>query len=150
MFKTLSILLFLWLIIPTTSAIPAAEDDENKKKSTYLDLDGDGINDNASDFNNDGIPDSFGEDDSDGEIDTTIMTSSLTSFDDFGGGFDPEPSVEIDFGEQNSVKFSALTASVIPLTQRRGGLNSGEGFGPQNMAGSSGGVVCEGGVCRPR
>ncbi len=144
------LLLLLWIIIPVSATVFAEEEATASKKSVFLDLDGDGINDNASDLDNDGIPDLFGDEDSNVEIDTSFVTTSITSFGDLGVSGTQLDTPTNEVAVSNSKAFDALCATVSPLMQQRGGVNSGDNFGPANALSGGGGVVCEGGVCRPR
>jgi len=107
----------------------------------YIDLDGDGINDNAVDKDNDGIPDSFGS------RSALIEESPINETKDF---------ISLDFGQVTEInsalsksgKFDQLRFSVRGLTLCRGELGSEKSFGPG--AGIGAGVVnnaCPGGVC---
>ncbi len=96
----------------------------------YLDLDGDGLNDNIYS----------------GIIQST-PSPTLEQNDIFGVALNLESG-----NGGNSAEFGQLMISARALTANRCSLDSDAGFGPGNGLGSGivkGGMVCEGGVCRP-
>jgi hypothetical protein len=125
------------------TAVWTAED-QKTGNSYFVDLDGDGFNDNAPDKNNDGIPDMAGPEYlNDGRAD-----------------FEAEEGI-IDFGAclplsdellANSTRFNRRRFGARDLLQNRCGYDCDEAFGSGSGIGigsvrRSGG--CEGGVCGP-
>jgi hypothetical protein len=116
----------------------------------FVDMDGDGINDNASDKDGDGIPDKFAGENPVVPADTALVGGSAFQFD--------APSVGIETGaiiletataDQNSKRFAALRMSVRSLCRLRGGIKSGDDFGAGSGMDNTSvkGVTCVGGVC---
>ena len=76
----ISLLIALFVMIPVsalcdTDVAPPSPPEESAQ---FVDLDGDGINDNVRDRNNDGIPDAFVEEDSgDGEAPVELFASGM-------------------------------------------------------------------------
>jgi len=141
------------LLLAFTTFNVANAGDDTAKCSCFLDRDGDGIDDNARDLDDDGIPDQFGsQNDDEPEVDLGLANSDVFSFEisgEFDGGMEGAGLDSEASRVPNSQKFSALRMSSRALSQHRSGLTSGEDFGP-GVGALSGGVVCEGGVCRPR
>lgn len=130
-------LLLAFIGLPLTNLY--ANDSENSK-SAFVDLDGDGFNDNASDADNNSIPD---EAESSHDLDSESGSAFLA--------FTPIESMgDFDLSSLlgNSEKFGKLRAAVSALSCCRGGLEPAENFGPGNGIGS-GAVAggCPGGVC---
>ena len=146
----ISMILVLFAFL-SVSVLYAEQDTE--KRPCFMDRDGDGIDDNARDLDDDGIPDQFGaQDEAEEEIDLGTMDSDMFSFEmggELDGGLDGAQVDSEASNIPNSQKFAALQMSSRALSQHRSGLTSGEDFGP-GVGALSGGVVCEGGVCRPR
>lgn len=136
--KILLIVLFLAFIGLPLSHLYA--DDSENSKPAFVDLDGDGFNDNAADADNNSIPDAA-------ESDHNSNTESGSAF----LAFKPIESMgNFDLSSLlgNSEKFGKLKAAVSALSCCRGGLEPAENFGPGNGIGS-GAVAggCPGGVC---
>ena len=111
-------------------------------EETYIDLDGDGINDNAPDSDGDGIIDVAESGFRQSQFDTEPANMGMVSFESSSVGISADPS-------PNSGKFSSLNKNCRLLSSSRGGFGTGDQFGPGNGIGigavSSGG--CAGGVC---
>lgn len=122
-----------------TDAVPPCSAEESEQ---YVDLDGDGINDNVRDRDNDGIPDDFVNDDSgEGEAPVELFASSMNM--DLGMDNVFEHAVEVDAKEPHSVVFSSREFSARDLTQDRGGFDSDN----RTDSGANRGKICIGGVC---
>lgn len=136
--RMLMLLCFLAFIsLPLTYL--RAEDSEDQN-AAFVDLDGDGFNDNASDADNNGIPDeaeSSHESDVESE-DAFLASKPIEAIGDF----------DLSSLLGNSEKFGKLKAATSAISCCRGGLEPGEKFGPGNGIGS-GAVAggCPGGVC---
>jgi len=137
------ILTAILFMTPLMMSIALAGTSENQENS-FVDLDGDGFNDNAIDNNADGIPDDPNE-----QIDTVPSddSSESTGFVNFDAGFSNSQVTP----HTNSEKFARLSFTTRALGTNRGGFGAGDDFGPGNGIGigaiSAGG--CSGGVCRP-
>ena len=128
-------------------AIAQSEQPPGKKtgppqNSRFVDLDGDGLNDNVRDLDRDGIPD-FDER-------LTAPERSVTSgvVTDFFKSIEPGGSGTNQF-LSNSERFEYLKFCTRALSQCRSGFGSSEEFGPGIGIGqstSTGG--CAGGICR--
>ena len=124
---------------------PAAISEESK--SLFVDLDGDGFDDNVSDANNDGIPE-FSAAATMSEAREENPSSETGALADFSFG-----SAAIDDGQSFSAQFKGLQFTARSLSRNRCSLDTDAGFGPGNGTGvgsTSGGMVCVGGVCHPR
>jgi len=149
--------LFLILLLVASGTCIAAEktsDSQAKKSDTpsFVDLDGDGIDDNARDLDEDGIPDSFGAEAEEVSAKAEGMFASSVSIDWNAAGLGGS-SIDVSSEEPNSIRFSAARFSARDLGSCRGGLKSGDGLGIGESGGvnaGGGGMVCEGGVCHPR
>jgi len=136
--KLLIVILFAAFICLPLSLLHA--DDAKDSKPAFVDLDGDGFNDNASDADNDRIPDQAQKGDDSG-------ATQESGFKDFN----PIQAIsDFDLSSllANSEKFGKLKLIASAISCCRGGLEPDESFGPGNGIGSgavSGG--CPGGVC---
>lgn len=148
----------LFVLLLVASAVFAASDkapDTNDKKieaACFVDLDGDGIDDNARDMDEDGIPDTFGASSVELSEQTEDMFASSVSIDWDAAGMGAS-SVEVKIDEPNSTRFSAIRFFARDLGSCRCGLKASDGLGIGESGGvnvGGGGIVCEGGVCRPR
>jgi hypothetical protein len=109
--------------------------------SRFVDLDGDGLNDNILDQNHDGIPD-FGKK----EASQRHFTVRGVTTDIFKGLETNEAPTKLYLS--NSDRFRSLKFCTRSLAQCRGGFTSGDEFGPGNGIGQ--GALsgnCAGGVC---
>ena len=122
-----------------TDAAPPISAEESEQ---FVDLDGDGINDNVRDRNNDGIPDAFVEDDSgEGEAPVEMFASSMDMDLSMDNVF--EHAVGVDAREPYSVVFSSREFCARDLTQDRGGFDADN----RTDSGATRGKICIGGVC---
>jgi hypothetical protein len=122
-----------------TEAAPPSSVEESEQ---FVDLDGDGINDNVRDRNNDGIPDAFAEENSgEGEAQVELLASSMNM--DLGMDNVFEHAVEMDAKEPNSTLFSSREFCARDLTQDRGGFDAEN----RTDSGATRGKICIGGVC---
>lgn len=107
----------------------------------FVDIDGDGINDNNPDSNADGIPDKA-------TANLTAPTSEIASAlgDQFALANTSIPSI-VEY-QTRCQRFAALKFGVRTLAQHRIGFISADQFGPGNGMGASGASGgCAGGVC---
>ncbi len=126
------------------SGQPSAEKASPPQNARFIDLDGDGLNDNVRDLDHDGIPD-FGKGTA---LEPPVMT--LRGAADFFKAIEPSDT-DSDMGLflSNSERFEQLKFCTRALSQCRSGFGSTEEFGPGVGIGqstSSGG--CAGGICR--
>ncbi len=137
-FSIFSLVIFVLILSPKFLLAEKSETTE----ATYIDLDGDGINDNAPDSDGDGIIDVAESGFRPGQFDTEPANMGIVSFETSSVGISADPSL-------NSGKFSSLNKNCRLLSSNRGGFGIGDQFGPGNGIGigavSSGG--CAGGVC---
>ena len=143
--KLLTTWLTTLIMIFSTAALagePPAEQAALPAHSRFVDLDGDGLNDEISDLNQDGIPD-FGNDPS--------LKSLLPDPDevtDFFKSIDAKYSASEAF-LSNSERFGLLRFCTRALSQSRGGFGSSDDFGPGSGIGQrTSAGACAGGVCR--
>jgi len=118
--------------------VPAAGEDTSSKPA-FVDLDGDGFNDQAPDLNNDGIPDQIV---SKAQNETPKLSGLLGNIlDEFFDGSSLLSKRE---------RFDKLKFAARGISLHRGGFNCDEGFGPGNGIGLGAmSNSCPGGVCRP-
>lgn len=111
-------------------------------KSVFIDLDGDGFDDGLDDQNADGIPDDVKK--------SPVVESSTEKETSFFAGV-KTIGVQTPVFIRNSGSFNYLKRALLPLTQHRGGFNSGSEFGPGGDIGSGAvlGGPCSGGACCP-
>ena len=122
----------------------AASAEAGPAETRFVDLDGDGINDNLTDGNDDGIPDEFVGDKSEAG---PAMAASGNSM---GGMFDAVDVASADPMADFSVmeRYKVRQRAVRDLCSFRGGFYAGEDFGPGNgIAVGTSGKVCVGGIC---
>jgi hypothetical protein len=120
----------------------SAEHKTSAPQSRFVDLDGDGLNDNVADENNDGLPD-FGKK----EAPQRQFTVRGVTTDIFKGLESNDAPIKLFLS--NSDRFRSLKFCTRSLAQCRGGFTSGDEFGPGNGIGQ--GALsghCAGGVCR--
>lgn len=136
------IFLFAFLTLPS---IASTANTEGAKKAAFVDLDGDGFNDNLADNNSDGIPDRYEW----GKSDATppAVGSAL------GDVFNSNVSMAgIEDIRSNEEKFGQRKFRTQSLSQRCHGFGGEQDFGPGNGigCGSLGGHGgCSGGACAP-
>ena len=107
----------------------------------FIDLDGDGLDDNIGDKNSDGIPDF---------PDVEIPQFNDTEITGGTGIFSSMPITEVDISDITpySEIFGQHSFCVRNLCTSRGGFSSSDGFGPDNgLSGGSFGSVCVGPLC---
>jgi hypothetical protein len=115
-------------------------------RTHFVDLDGDGFDDNATDSDNDGIPEFSKQPSSGSQV--SDNDSDFKSLADFS-----LPGLTATEETSTSAKFKGLQFSARSLMRNRCSLDSDAAFGPGNgigMSSMSGGMVCAGGVCQPR
>ena len=135
--KHLLILATVFIFLLSFSHLSAGEADDTTK---FVDLDGDGIDDNAADNDNNGIPDQA-EPEKEEEAAQYASTSPVSAF-------QVPSTVDLSQFLSNSEKFGEKMFSTRAQSCFRGGFDAGDGFGAGNGIGSgavSGG--CPGGVC---
>lgn len=110
----------------------------------YVDLDGDGIDDNFIDTNSDGIPDKNIHCAQGLSELTTAISSSSGIFSSM-----PQGSVDVNISLSHLQQFSSLMTRTRCLSMSRGGFGMSSAFGPGNGIGSGAmrGKICVGGVC---
>jgi hypothetical protein len=130
---------FAFLLALAVSAAAASE--EALPRTPFVDLDGDGFNDNIADNNDNGIPDRF-------ESKPAEALAEMGSL--LGNVFNT--GVNLDDLRTTAEKFTMRKFETRSLVQRCQGLGSEDDFGPGNGIGLgaiSGGGGCAGGVCGP-
>ncbi|MBU8933711.1 MAG: hypothetical protein KOO62_06855 [candidate division Zixibacteria bacterium] len=126
----------IMVIVPVALSAEELSDATSASKVCFVDLDGDGLDDNIRDFDGDGIPD----------FENPVGTPSIPSG---GSGIfaimePPTPVV----ATKGSDEFGDRKFCTRWLASNRGGFSSGDGFGPGAGIGSAAmGKVCIGGVC---
>lgn len=123
----------------TFAGVSAYADESEKTK--FIDLDGDGFNDNIADNDDNGIPDRY-------ESEATEALAEMGSF--LGDVFNTE--VNLDHLLTKSERFNTRSFRTRGLAQRCDGFGAKDEFGPGNEIGLgalSGGGGCAGGVCGP-
>ena len=138
----LLVILVTFFCIPVLAEDPAGEEEAQPVDSRFVDLDGDGLNDNIPDQNHDGIPDFKKKEPPQQRL---TMRGGAT------GIFARMKAIEAPSTPSlsNSVRFRQLKFCTRSLSQCRGGFASGEEFGPGNGIGQ--GALsgnCVGGICR--
>jgi len=134
------------LVFVFFSSVPAeqapASSVDRSENDRFVDLDGDGFNDNIGDLNNDGIPDF--------DRSSAFLQPAAThpKVIDLSQAI-PRSSSTVSLSFSNSQRFKSLKFCARALGRTRGGFSSGDEFGPGNGIGqstSAGG--CAGCVCR--
>ncbi len=135
-------LLIIIFVLPL--ALSAANSEE-PKKAAFVDLDGDGFNDNLADNNGDGIPDRYERDKSDASL--PKMNSAL------GDVFNSDAAVAgLEDLQSNQDRFGQRKFRTQSLSQRCHGFGAEQDFGPGNGIGCGalgGHGGCSGGACAP-
>jgi len=109
----------------------------------YVDMDGDGFDDNASDEDGDAIPDAADPD----YVPAPAEDENMSGLINFGETLKEVGIVE-DFST-NMQKFDRLDFHTRAMAQNRCGFDAGEEFGSEGIGiGGSSGGGCVGGVCR--
>ncbi len=137
----ISLVLFLFGSTALPEDLPA-EQRMSVSDTRFVDLDGDGLNDNIADQNDDGIPD-FGKK----VVSQRHFTVRGVTTDLFKGLETHQAPTELYLSKSD--RFRSLKFCTRSLAQCRGGFTSGDEFGPGNGIGQ--GALsghCAGGVCR--
>jgi hypothetical protein len=142
--------LLLWLAPLHAGDQPQDSDEPHDKcaekcaKVCFVDLDGDGFNDNAEDEDLDGIPN---------EVDPDYVKPSPQAHDELDDFFalDDTPQAPMVDLLTNAQRFCRLRMSVRSLAQSRGAFDATNEFGVGEGIGTGAvmGGVCQGGVCVP-
>ncbi|HDS01034.1 MAG TPA: hypothetical protein ENO22_13615 [candidate division Zixibacteria bacterium] len=121
---------------------PLRADDGAESEELFVDLDGDGFNDNTPDEDNNSIPDSA-EDDKYSDRNKTANALASTEFKPIEG------LGEFDLSSllSNSELFGQLKFLTRAQSCCRGGFEAGSDFGPGNGIGLGAVSGCAGGVC---
>lgn len=133
-------ILFITALLVLSAAVCVAEDiSKTKKSDKFVDLDGDGIRDDAADSDGDGIPD-FNRKEEPQELQESPELAGLISFGEAGQNFETT-SVQTKRENYKLRKFSCRAH-----TGCRGEFGAGS-IGPgQGVSGSVSGA-CAGGLC---
>jgi hypothetical protein len=138
-------LLFLLLIIFLTAPPALSAEAVSAPKAAFVDLDGDGFNDNLADNNSDGIPDRYEW----GKTDTQLPAVGSALGDVFNSDISAAGLEDL---RSNEEKFGQRKFWTQSLSQRCNGFGAEQDFGPGNGigCGSLGGHGgCSGGACAP-
>ena len=113
---------------------------EVSSRISFVDLDGDGFNDNFADDNDNAIPDRFESKTAPDSTETGSLLGDVFNID-----------VNLDELRTTTQKFKMRQFRTRSLVQRCRALGEEEAFGPVNDSGigAVGGGGCAGGVCRP-
>jgi len=136
-----SVAIFASIVLAHGSVFGADKATHKPDKPVFVDLDGDGFDDNAA------APDQSATDKPKLDTQNGVVDSTVASggFFDFSGSLPPKKQLFLN----NSSAFAAVKQRVVCGLQHRGGFGSGSDFGNSNDV-SSGAViggVCVGGVC---
>lgn len=142
-FRFLTLLSILVAAISLAGGLSATEPDKPESKTAFVDLDGDGFNDAATDANNDGIPDP--ELPPTETISTTVgmqvRTISLMA---------STPQTPILVSQKSwKATFGQRRLAALGLTAFRCDLGVGSNDVTSAAGGVGGGGACAGGVCLP-
>jgi len=124
-------------------ASTASAEDEAVEQKAYVDLDGDGFDDNAPDENSDGIPDDVESGKSkidEHSFEGGEQIAAFTPLQDIG-------QYNIDEYLPNSEIFGRLKFSTRAQSSFRGGFDIGNNFGSETGIGCGALSGCAGGVC---
>lgn len=134
--------LFFGFVLSQGSSLGADKATEEAGKSVFVDLDGDGFDDNATPEAQNSTIDKP-KSDTAGNISDTAAAS--VSFFDFGSILTPKKQLFLN----NSRAFASVKQRITCGSSSRGGFGSGSDFGYGNDVGSGAviGGVCVGGVC---
>ncbi|TFH65288.1 MAG: hypothetical protein E4G91_03025 [Candidatus Zixiibacteriota bacterium] len=136
------LVLFIGSVLPPVNSFGADKATEKAEKVAFIDLDGDGFDDNATPEDQNSTINKP-KTDAAGKLSDT--TSASTGFFDFGSTLTPKSQLFLN----NSSAFASAKQRVVSGLQHRGGFGSGSDFGAGNDVGSGAviGGVCVGGVC---
>jgi hypothetical protein len=135
------LLVFSLLIIPGQTLL---SEDTDEAENTFVDLDGDGFDDNIADDDNDGIPNTAEGSDIEKTCDDTIESGNVSMI----ASLEIASDFNIDQLLSNSERFGKLKFSTRSQSCFRGGFDAGSNFGPSNGTGFTSVSVCAGGICR--
>ncbi len=130
------------LLLFITVAPVTAEDKE--QSAVFVDLDGDGFHDSATDTDNDGIPD-MGESESE-----TLSEGSGMQAQTMNLFADPPPAATVETHTSWRAGFGLRRIAALGLGANRCDFDAASGNGDNLSAGGAGGGACAGGVCLPR
>ncbi len=118
--------------------------DSTACQDKYIDLDGDGFDDNIDDQDGDGIPDKTSKQATPDILSKSAATEMFASVQLLG--------TRLPVFLHNSGTFNHLRRQLTDLAQYRGGFSLGAEFGPGSDIGSGAvlGGACAGGACIPR
>ncbi|MFH2035147.1 MAG: hypothetical protein ABIJ45_01990 [Candidatus Zixiibacteriota bacterium] len=131
---------FLTFIILLIS--PIAVFSENIELKPFVDIDGDGFDDNIADDDGDAIPNTADPD----FMEVPEPQNESSNFINFSGALEAAGRT-VDLSE-NSDKFGELSFNTRALTKNRCAFTSEDGFGGEGVSVGAGGGACAGGVCR--
>jgi hypothetical protein len=143
LFSVIGILaLFVGFILPRGSSLGADKATEKAEKPVFVDLDGDGFDDNATPEDQNSTIDKP-KFEATGNVSDT--TTAMTGFFDFGSTMTPKSQLFLN----NSSAFASAKQRVVSGLQHRGGFGSASDFGSGGdiSSGAVIGGVCVGGVC---
>lgn len=138
------ILIFLTALALVAFSVPSDGQAEEAEKTVFIDLDGDGFDDNLADSDENGIPDDAEPDESESDNDNSAvgMIATLNPIE------VSSEDLSLDQVLTNSEKFGKREFKCRDQSCFRGGFDAGQDFGPGNgissAAVSSG---CAGGIC---
>ncbi len=139
--KISPLLIILTILLVSSLPIQAAENIPGKN-NRFIDLDGDGFDDNMQDIDNDGIPD-ITDNVTFQEPEKTVTSIGTGIF----SKIEAAP-VNLSLYTVNSQRFASLKCCTLSLMQNRGGFGATDDFGPATgMNQGSGGGNCSGGIC---
>jgi len=133
----LILLMFLALVVAPSLCF-ATDDGAVESLEPFVDLDGDGFDDNLDDSNGDGIPDRYSSAQPAPEIAFEGIEDIFVLDNDPGSFITPKPS--------NCSVYGKLKFTVRGITSWRMGLDAGDSFGPESQGGGTS-LHCVGGVC---
>jgi len=137
---TAGLVLFSLLITPTGPA-HATEQKPVDKAALFIDLDGDGINDNLPDTNSDGIPDIAGT----GTHATEARVQSALG--DVFNTSNPANDSRMEKLKSCCDRYAEARFKVRGISLHRIGLTGTDPFGSGTGVGNAGAGACAGGVC---
>ncbi len=137
--KTCINLTIALLMLMFVSALYGQEEETDSEPARYVDLDGDGIDDNARDLDEDGIPDSFGAE-VDEEEAPELSLGAQMGLDLDQAATVSESAAEAAAGSNRDI-YSSRSFCARDLANDRGG------FGEPEEPGAQRGKTCINGVC---
>jgi hypothetical protein len=141
LFSLIGILaLFVGFILPHGSSLGAGKAAERTEKPVFIDLDGDGFDDNATPEEQNSTID---KPKSEAAGSVTDTTTANTGFFDFGSTMKPKGQLFLN----NSSAFASAKQHISCGLLSRGGFGSSSDFGGDSGTGVVIGGCCVGGVC---